>query len=378
LRLIAISQGMRIVDKNLSKGVFLMIFETMEQKDYEQLVFCQDEVTGLKAIICIHDTTLGPALGGCRVRNDYESEEEAIEDAMNLARGMTYKNAAAGLNLGGGKTVVMGAPDKQNEEAFYRALGRYVNTLNGRYYTAEDVGTSEHEMNLIYKETPYVCGTSKSFGSAGNPSPMTAYGIYIALKRTVAEKFDGDKLEGKTVAVQGVGHVSYELCRLLNEDGVKLIVTDINKDNAQRAVDDFGAEFVEPDDIFSVDADIFAPCALGGVLNDDTIPQLKVKAVCGSANNQLKDEDKHSKMLEEKGILYAPDYIVNSGGVINTADELNGYNEERAKESIENIDQILKHIFDISSEHNETPLEASQHFAETRMKQISHIKDIRK
>ncbi|MCC3689671.1 Leu/Phe/Val dehydrogenase [Staphylococcus capitis] len=355
-----------------------MIFETMEQKDYEQLVFCQDEVTGLKAIICIHDTTLGPALGGCRVRNDYESEEEAIEDAMNLARGMTYKNAAAGLNLGGGKTVVMGAPDKQNEEAFYRALGRYVNTLNGRYYTAEDVGTSEHEMNLIYKETPYVCGTSKSFGSAGNPSPMTAYGIYIALKRTVAEKFDGDKLEGKTVAVQGVGHVSYELCRLLNEDGVKLIVTDINKDNAQRAVDDFGAEFVEPDDIFSVDADIFAPCALGGVLNDDTIPQLKVKAVCGSANNQLKDEDKHSKMLEEKGILYAPDYIVNSGGVINTADELNGYNEERAKESIENIDQILKHIFDISSEHNETSLEASQHFAETRMKQISHIKDIRK
>ena len=355
-----------------------MIFETMEQKDYEQLVFCQDEVTGLKAIICIHDTTLGPALGGCRVRNDYESEEEAIEDAMNLARGMTYKNAAAGLNLGGGKTVVMGAPDKQNEEAFYRALGRYVNTLNGRYYTAEDVGTSEHEMNLIYKETPYVCGTSKSFGSAGNPSPMTAYGIYIALKRTVAEKFDGDKLEGKTVAVQGVGHVSYELCRLLNEDGVKLIVTDINKDNAQRAVDDFGAEFVEPDDIFSVDADIFAPCALGGVLNADTIPQLKVKAVCVSANNQLKDEDKHSKMLEEKGILYAPDYIVNSGGVINTADELNGYNEERAKESIENIDQILKHIFDISSEHNETPLEASQHFAETRMKQISHIKDIRK
>ena len=207
---------MRIVDKNLSKGVFLMIFETMEQKDYEQLVFCQDEVTGLKAIICIHDTTLGPALGGCRVRNDYESEEEAIEDAMNLARGMTYKNAAAGLNLGGGKTVVMGAPDKQNEEAFYRALGRYVNTLNGRYYTAEDVGTSEHEMNLIYKETPYVCGTSKSFGSAGNPSPMTAYGIYIALKRTVAEKFDGDKLEGKTVAVQGVGHVSYELLSLIH------------------------------------------------------------------------------------------------------------------------------------------------------------------
>lgn len=162
------------------------------------------------------------------------------------------------------------------------------------------------------------------------------------------------------------------------KDGVKLIVTDINKDNAQRAVDDFGAEFVEPDDIFSVDADIFAPCALGGVLNDDTIPQLKVKAVCGSANNQLKDEDKHSKMLEDKGILYAPDYIVNSGGVINTADELNGYNEERAKESIESIDQILKHIFDISDEHNETPLEASQHFAETRMKQISHIKDIRK
>lgn len=191
-----------------------MIFETMEQEDYEQIVFCQDQSTGLKAIICIHDTTLGPALGGCRVRNDYASEEEAIEDAMNLARGMTYKNAAAGLDLGGGKTVVMGSPNKEDEEAFYRALGRYVHTLNGRYYTAEDVGTSEHEMNLIHKETPYVCGTSKSFGSAGNPSPMTAYGIYIAMKRTALEQFNGESLEGKTVAVQGVGHVSYELCRL--------------------------------------------------------------------------------------------------------------------------------------------------------------------
>lgn len=355
-----------------------MIFETMEQEDYEQMVFCQDQSTGLKAIICIHDTTLGPALGGCRVRNDYASEEEAIEDAMNLARGMTYKNAAAGLDLGGGKTVVMGSPNKEDEEAFYRALGRYVHTLNGRYYTAEDVGTSEHEMNLIHKETPYVCGTSKSFGSAGNPSPMTAYGIYIAMKRTALEQFNGESLEGKTVAVQGVGHVSYELCRLLHEDGVKLIVTDINKDNAQCAVDEFNATFVEPDDIFSVEADIFAPCALGGILNDDTIPQLKVKAICGSANNQLKDENRHSQMLEEKGILYAPDYIVNSGGVINTADELNGYNETRAKESIEGIDKIVKHIFDIAKEQHKTSLEASQHFAETRLKQMSHIQDIRK
>lgn len=287
-----------------------MIFDKMVEFDYEQLVFCHDETSGLKAIICIHDTTLGPALGGCRMWN-YETEEEAIEDVLRLARGMTYKNAAAGLNLGGGKTVVIGDAKKDKSEAFFRALGRYVNSLNGRYITAEDVGTTVADMDLIYQETPYVCGMSESYGTGGNPSPMTAFGVYMAMKRTAKEAFDDDSLEGRTIAVQGVGNVSYSLCRHLHEEGAKLVVTDISQEAIDRAVNDFGAKAVGIEEIYDVEADIFAPCALGGVLNDETIPALKVKAVCGSANNQLLEEDKHGELLQQRGIVYAPDYVVN-------------------------------------------------------------------
>ena len=280
-----------------------MIFERMEHEDYEQLVFCHDKTSGLKAIIAIHDTTLGPALGGCRMW-DYASEEEAIDDVLRLAKGMTYKNAAAGLNLGGGKTVIIGKPE-QKSEFMFRALGRYVNSLNGRYITAEDVNTTVQDMDYIYEETPYVTGISESYGSSGNPSPKTAYGVYISMKRTAKEAFGDDSLKGKKIAVQGVGNVAYTMCEYLHEEGAELIVTDINEDSVQRAVDNFGAQAVGIDEIYSVDADIFAPCALGGILNDETIPQLKAKAVCGSSNNQLKDIAKHSKMLQDHGIVYA-------------------------------------------------------------------------
>ncbi|MBI5974359.1 Glu/Leu/Phe/Val family dehydrogenase [Staphylococcus canis] len=349
-----------------------MIFEKMAQYDYEQLVFCHDETSGLKAIICIHDTTLGPALGGCRFWN-YDSEEDAIVDVMRLARGMTYKNAAAGLNLGGAKTVVIGDPKTDKSEAFFRALGRYINSLDGRYITAEDVGTTVEDMDMIYQETPYVCGVSESYGSGGNPSPMTALGVYYAMKRTAKEAFGDDSLDGKTIAVQGVGNVAYNMCEFLHEEGAKLIVADINEEAVQRAVDDFGAEAVSVDDIYSVDADIFAPCALGGILNDKTIPALKVKMVCGSANNQLLEEDKHGQMLKERDIMYAPDFVVNSGGVINVADELEGYNRERATKKIKGIYDQMDKIFAIAKEQDILPLQAAEHLAESRIDTMMRV-----
>jgi leucine dehydrogenase len=346
----------------------MKIFEYMEKYDYEQLVFCQDASSGLKAIICIHDTTLGPALGGLRMWT-YKSEDEAIEDALRLARGMTYKNAAAGLNLGGGKTVIIGDPRKDKSEALFRAFGRFVQSLNGRYITAEDVGTTEEDMNIIALETQYVTGVSQTLGSSGNPSPVTAYGVYRGMKAAAKEAFGSDSLEGKVVAVQGVGNVAYHLCKHLHEEGAQLIVTDINKENVERAVRDFGAKAVDPNEIYSVQCDIFAPCALGGIINDETLPQLKCKVVAGSANNQLREE-RHGDMLEQKGILYAPDYVINAGGVINVADELQGYNRERAMKKVETIyDNILK-VFEIAKRDGIPTYKAADRMAEERIEAV--------
>jgi len=304
------------------------IFDVLQAEDYEQIVFCQDQASGLKAIIAIHDTTLGPALGGLRMWN-YASEEEALTDVLRLAKGMTYKNAAAGLNLGGGKAVIIGNAKTDKSEALFRAFGRYVQSLSGRYITAEDVNTSVADMDFIHMETDYVTGVSPAFGSSGNPSPVTAYGVYRGMKAAAKWKFGSDSLAGKTVAVQGVGNVAYNLCRHLHEEGAHLVVTDINEEALKRAETDFGATVVKPDEIYAVDCDIFAPCALGAIINDKTIPMLKAQIVAGAANNQLA-EDRHGDVLEERGILYAPDFVINAGGVINVADELEGYNRERA------------------------------------------------
>lgn len=345
------------------------IFKYMESYDYEQLVFCQDKTSGLKAIIAIHDTTLGPALGGTRMWT-YASESDAIEDALRLARGMTYKNAAAGLDLGGGKTVIIGDPRKDKNPEMFRAFGRYIQGLNGRYITAEDVGTTEEDMDLIHLETDYVTGVSAEFGSSGNPSPVTAYGIYVGMKAAAKEAFGSDSLEGKTIAVQGVGNVAYTLCKHLHEEGAKLIVTDINKEAVQRAVDNFGAKAVDINDIYSQEADIFAPCALGAVINDDTIPQLKAKVIAGSANNQLKDTV-HGDRIHEMGIVYAPDYVINSGGVINVADELNGYNRERALKRVEGIYGTIEKIFEISKRDNIPTYVAADRLAEERIARVA-------
>ena len=345
------------------------IFKYMEKYDYEQLIMCQDKESGLKAIIAIHDTTLGPALGGCRMWT-YASEEQAIEDALRLARGMTYKNAAAGLNLGGGKTVIIGDPFKDKNEEMFRALGRFIQGLNGRYITAEDVGTTVSDMDMIHEETNFVTGISPAFGSSGNPSPITAYGVYLGMKAAAKEAFGEESLKGKKIAVQGLGNVAYTLCEYLHKDGAQLIVTDINEKAVDRVVENFGATAVAPDEIYKQEADIFAPCALGAIINDETIPQLKAKVIAGSANNQLQ-ESRHGQILHEKGILYAPDYVINAGGVINVADELYGYNRDRAMKRVETIYDSLKKIFAISKEENIPTYAAANRLAEQRIARVA-------
>ena len=345
------------------------IFKYLEKYDYEQVVFCQDKTSGLKAIIAIHDTTLGPALGGCRMWT-YATEEQAIEDALRLARGMTYKNAAAGLNLGGGKTVIIGDPFKDKNEEMFRALGRFIQGLNGRYITAEDVGTTVSDMDLIHEETDYVTGISPTFGSSGNPSPITAYGVYLGMKAAAKEAFGEDSLKNRTVAVQGLGNVAYTLCEYLYKEGAKLVVTDINQKAIDRVVNDFNAIAVEPDDIYKQEVDIFSPCALGAIINDETIPQLKAKVIAGSANNQLRDS-KHCDIIHEMGIVYAPDYVINAGGVINVADELYGYNRERAMKRVETIYDSISKIFEISRRDSIPTYLAANRLAEERIERMA-------
>ncbi len=351
----------------------MKLFKEMMNEDFEQVVFCHDKNSGLKAIIAIHDTTLGPALGGCRMW-PYDSEEEALVDALRLAKGMTYKNAAAGLNIGGAKTVIIGDPKKDKSEAMFRALGRYIEGLNGRYITAEDVGTTTQDMNEIFMETNFVTGTTDAKGASGNPSPVTALGVYYAMKRTAKEAFGSDSLKDKVISIQGAGNVASGLAKHLHDEGAKIIVTDINQDAIDRMVDNYGATAVKPEDIYDQEADIFAPCALGGILNDDTIPRLKVKAICGSSNNQLLDINKHAEMLKERNIIYAPDFIANAGGVINVADELKGYNSERALEKVKTIyDQIGK-VFEISELENITTAKAADRLAEKRIDSMLNVR----
>jgi len=349
----------------------MKIFEYMEKYEYEQLVLCQDKTAGLKAIICIHDTTLGPALGGTRMWT-YASEEDAVLDALRLARGMTYKAAAAGLNLGGGKAVIIGDPRKDKSEELFRSFGRYVRSLNGRYITAEDVGTCVQDMDWIHLETQFVTGASSSSGASGDPSPMTARGVWRGIKASAQEVYGSDSLQGKTIAVQGLGHVGYNLCRHLHEEGAKLIVTDISAENVNRVCDEFGATSVDPDDIFAVKAEIFAPCALGAVINDATIPQFKFRIIAGSANNVLKEE-RHGEEIHTRGILYAPDYVINAGGLINVADELEGYNYERSLKKVDGIYDNISKVIEIAKRDNIPTYRAADRLAEERIEHIGRI-----
>src|ERR1700757_2294540 len=293
------------------------IFETLADTGHEQLVLCQDSASGYRGIIAVHSTVLGPALGGTRFWS-YASDEDAIVDALRLARGMTYKNAVAGLNLGGGKSVIIGDNKTTDREMIFRAHGRFVESLGGRYITAEDVGTSTADMDFVHMETDYVTGLA---GRSGDPSPVTAHGVFRAIQAAAKERWNNDDVSTRTIALQGCGHVGYYLAKELHEAGARLIVTDIDPERVKRVTNEFGARSVASEDIYSVQADVFAPCALGAIVNDKTIPQLKVEIVAGAANNQLLEE-RHGDELEKRGILYAPDYEANAGGVINVYREL--------------------------------------------------------
>ncbi len=333
---------------------------------HELVLIGRDDAVGYHGIIAIHSTALGPAVGGTRFWN-YDSEEEALTDALRLSHGMTYKSALARLPLGGGKSIIIGNHSAHDRTALLRAHGRFVDTLKGRYVTAEDVGTSPADMEIVRLETQHVAGL---LGRSGDPSPYTARGVYRAIQASNQFLLNTFELSGLTVAIQGCGNVGYHLAKLLHEAGASLIASDVNSENLSRVVDEFGAEAVAPNEIFSVKADVFAPCALGGVLNDETIPQLKVQIVAGSANNQLLEE-RHGAMLRQRNILYAPDYVANVGGVLNGCTELLGWAPEQALEKINAIyDTVLK-IFQSAEEEGITPNEAADRLAEERLKQPS-------
>ena len=351
----------------------MKIFETMAHAGHEQVVLCHDAATNLRAVIAIHNTILGPALGGCRMW-PFESEEEAIQDALRLSRGMTYKNAAAGLNLGGGKAVIIGDSKTDKSEALFRAFGRFVQSLNGRYITAEDVGTSVKDMEYIKMETSFVSGLTEEFGGGGDPSPFTALGTFEGIKASVKYKLGKDDLKGITVAVQGIGNVGLYLCEMLHKAGAKLIVTDIYEEKLKVVSEKYGAKIVSDKEIYEVNAEVFAPCALGAIINDETIDKLKFQIIAGGANNQLHDEEKHGQMLKDKNILYAPDYLINAGGVINVYFEvINEYSRERVTEKAKNIYNILLDVYKIADEDNIMTAEAAARFAEKRLNTMRHV-----
>ncbi len=344
------------------------IFDRIAEMGHEQLVLSSDPSCGYRGIIAIHSTTLGPALGGTRFWS-YASDEEAIIDALRLARGMTYKNAVAGLNLGGGKSVIIGDNRTQNREMLFRAHGRFVEGLGGRYITAEDVGTSTNDMEFVHMETDYVTGLA---GKSGDPSPVTAHGVFRTVQASAKFHWGSDDLSGRTVAVQGAGHVGYYLAKELHEAGAKLVVTDIDAERVKRVVDDFGARAVKTDEIYGVEADIFSPCALGGIINDKTIPQLKVEIVAGAANNQLLEE-RHGDELDERGILYAPDYVANAGGVINVYSELANWDASRAFRKADDIYDTALGVFGISRSEGIPTYEAADRLAERRLRAAASL-----
>ncbi len=347
------------------------VFNTLEDYGHEQLIFCSDKKSGLRAIIGIHNTALGPALGGTRMWK-YSSDAEAIEDVLRLSRGMTYKAAVAGLNLGGGKAVIIGDPRTDKTEALFRAYGRAVESVGGRYITAEDVGTSVRDMEWIRMETNFVTGVGAAGGS-GDPSPLTAYGVYHGIKASAKVRFGSDSLTGKKIAVQGAGNVASHLVEHLCKEGAKVWVSDIYEDKAKNLCSRTGAEFMKIDEILTADCDIFSPNALGAVLNDESIPLLKCSIVAGGANNQLKDEITHANMLRDRSIIYAPDYVINAAGLMNVASEIDGYSRERVLSKAEGIYDIMLSIFKVASERSILTIQASNHIAEERINAIRHI-----
>ncbi len=350
------------------------ILEQMGSEGHEQLVVVSDAGSGLKAVIAIHDTTLGPACGGTRIW-PYKSEQEAIWDALRLSRAMTYKSAAADLPLGGGKGVIIADSHTEKTEALVRAYGRFVDTLGGRYLTTTDVGSSGRDMEYIKQETDYVVGLPTTAGGSGDTSIMTGLGIYMGMKACAKEAWGSDSLQGKTVAMQGFGKVATHTAHHLMKEDATLIVTDVFEGALDRARD-LGLQVVKPDEIYRLDCDIFAPCALGGVISPETIPQLKCKVVAGGANNQLLS-DSDGETLHRMGIIYGPDYILNSGGIINVESEIaGGYNADRAREKTERVYEIMERVISISKREEIPTAKAADHLAEERLKSVRGIRKV--
>jgi leucine dehydrogenase len=346
----------------------MKLFDTIAGMGHEQLILCQDSASAYRGIIAVHSTVLGPALGGTRFWN-YATDEEAIVDALRLARGMTYKNAVAGLNLGGGKSVIIGDNKTVTREMIFRAHGRFVESLSGRYITAEDVGTSTADMDYVHMETDYVTGLA---GRSGDPSPVTAHGVFRAIQASAKERWGTDDLVNKVVAIQGCGHVGYYLAKELHEAGAKLIVSDIDAERVKRVAADFVADGVASDEIYGVKADIFAPCALGAIINDKTIPRLKVEIVAGAANNQLLEE-RHGDALEARGVLYAPDYVANAGGVINVYSELAGWTSARSFRKADEIYDTVRKVFEIARDEKIPTYLAADRLAEQRIRAVGSM-----
>jgi leucine dehydrogenase len=340
----------------------MQLFETVREMGHEQVLYFHGKNPDIRAIIAIHDTTLGPAMGATRLY-PYLNEEAALKDALRLSRGMTYKAACANIPAGGGKAVIIANPEDKTDEML-RAYGRFVNSLNGRFITGQDVNITPHDVRTIKQETNYVVGVEEK---SGGPAPITALGVFLGIKAAVEFRWQTQDIQGMTVAVQGLGNVGKNLCRHLHEHGIKLIVTDVSPEKTAEIKQLFGAKVVEPDEVYSQNVDIFAPCAMGGIINSQTIPQLQAKIIAGAANNQLENERLHGQRLVEKDILYCPDYVINAGGIINVYNEMIGYNEDKAFQQVNNIYDTLLAIFDIAQQQSITTNDASERLADERI-----------
>ena len=353
-----------ISSKELSK--IDPVFGQNSFDNHEQIVFCNDKDTGLKAIIGIHNTVLGPALGGTRMWQ-YNNEWEALNDVLRLSRGMSFKSAITGLNLGGGKAVIIGDAKTQKTPELMKKFGEFVHSLSGRYITAEDVGMDTADMDLVREVTPYVTGISEDKGGAGNPSPITAYGVFMGMKAAANYKFGNDVLEDKSIFVQGIGHVGEALVEHLVNEGANVTIADINQERLESIKSKYGVKIYEGNDIYSEPMDIYAPCALGATINDETVYKLKAKVVAGAANNQLADEVVHGKLLQDRGIVYAPDFLINAGGIINVYAELENYGKQEIIRKTENIYNTTLEILDYAKAHDITTNSAALNIAKERI-----------
>ncbi len=342
------------------------VFGQLSFDNHEQVVFCNDKDTGLKAIIGIHNTVLGPALGGTRMWQ-YNSEWEALNDVLRLSRGMTYKSAITGLNLGGGKAVIIGNAKTEKTPELMKRFGEFVHSLSGRYITAEDVGMETEDMDLVRTVTPYVTGISEAKGGAGNPSPITAYGVFMGMKAAAKYTFGSDILEDKVIYVEGIGNVGEALVENLTNEGAKVYIADINQERLEEVRDKYSVDIYRGNNLYAEPMDIYAPCALGATVNDTTIHQLQAKVIAGAANNQLADGKKHGMMLRERGIVYAPDFLINAGGIINVYAELENYGRQEIIRKTENIYNTTLEILTNAETDGVTTHKAALDIAQSRI-----------